>query len=165
MPNHQLQSDILNPHHAFALSIHLTTICFLSWLIYWLTASQLNLRPGDFMRSVFHTVASFLSPQISVLLDWEEKKETAKKKSVGKPEKTSTKGIRIEIETEGIMREQEKTGWSYVSAELGLLWPCGANTKAESSQGRQSFISRLDELDQIHRLWQAVHHTWMLTGI
>lgn len=40
------------------------SICFLSWLIYWLTARQQNLRPGEFILSVSYRNHLLVRPDL-----------------------------------------------------------------------------------------------------
>lgn len=40
------------------------SICFLSWLIYWLTARQQNLRPGEFILSVSYRNLLLVRPDL-----------------------------------------------------------------------------------------------------
>lgn len=61
----RIQHDVLHPCHILPCPTPPTpSICFLSWLIYWLTARQQNLRPGEFILSVSYRNLLLVCPDL-----------------------------------------------------------------------------------------------------
>lgn len=60
----RIQHDVLHPCHILPCPTPPPSICFLSWLIYWLTARQQNLRPGEFILSVSYRNLLLVCPDL-----------------------------------------------------------------------------------------------------